>query len=200
MALIGLERRFMESPFKRILQRFLEFRIFQKFLKKHGCELTGSNILEAGCGVGYGLELIGKEFHPSKLVGFDIDPKMVQLARQRGLNSLVYVDDITQIHQPSETFDAVFAFTVLHHVIAWRQALREIHRVLKPRGLFLANELHKKTLDCLERFLGVTHPRNSRFHWSDLRKQLISIGFKIIEEYHLLNSIVFFLCLKETHL
>lgn len=42
------------------------------------------------------------------------------------------------IRLPSEKFDAVFIFDVLHHVPEWRSALKEINRVLKACCVLLA--------------------------------------------------------------
>ncbi len=42
--------------------------------------------------------------------------------------------DITDIHHPDASFDAIICNHVLEHVLADRQAMRELFRVLKPGG------------------------------------------------------------------
>jgi hypothetical protein len=49
----------MNNPLKRWLQKHVEFRVFRRHLEKHHIDLTGKAILDAGCGSGYGTELIG---------------------------------------------------------------------------------------------------------------------------------------------
>jgi SAM-dependent methyltransferase len=46
---------------------------------------------------------------------------------------------MTQIPWPDDTFDFIFAITVFEHVLDQKRAHVEIHRVLKPGGVFLNN-------------------------------------------------------------
>lgn len=46
--------------------------------------------------------------------------------------------DVQQIPSPNESYDAVIANHMLYHVPNRAQALREIHRILKPGGKFYA--------------------------------------------------------------
>ncbi|MFX1466859.1 MAG: class I SAM-dependent methyltransferase [Promethearchaeota archaeon] len=200
MAVDELEMKFMNSPLKKIMQKHLEFRIFKRFLASRKLSLMDKTILEVGCGSGYGLELITKEFQPIELVAFDINPEQIRLAKLRRLPVKLFVGNVTNIKLPSKKFDAVFVFTVFHHVEIWRVALKEVNRVLKPRGILLVNELNKKLLNRIERFLKVIHPKASRFDWIEFEKNLVSTGFKILEEKKFFFGLGFFLCVKAKHI
>ncbi|MHA2271835.1 MAG: class I SAM-dependent methyltransferase [Candidatus Hodarchaeales archaeon] len=190
------ELKLMNSPFKALMQRYFEFVIFKRFLKFNNLDLSGKAILEAGCGSGYGLELISKQFHPSDLVGFDILADQVDIARKRNTLANLFVGDVRNINLQSESFDVVFAFTVFHHVEGWRKALGEVNRVLKVNGLLLVNELNKRFLDRIERYLKVDHPERSRFDWIEFRQGLVSAGFRILKETLILMDFGFFMCQK----
>ncbi len=190
---------FMHSPFKRLMQKYIEFRIFKTFLASLNLDLAKKVILEVGCGSGYGLELISQTFHPAELYGFDILSEEVALAKQRQLPVNLFIGNVLDIKLPSQKFDAVFIFTVLHHVTGWQQALKEVNRVLKPKGVLLINELNRKVLNRFERYLKAFHPPNSRFNWDEFRLGLASAGFKVLRERFILNDFGFFLGLKVDH-
>jgi ubiquinone/menaquinone biosynthesis C-methylase UbiE len=196
MAMVGLEKWFMASPLKKLMQRNFEFRFFEQLLKSHRLTLDNKAILEVGCGSGYGLKLLNNRFSPNQLVGIDIDRAQLQHAQKTCPQARIYLGDVTDLSEPSNTFDGAFAFTVFHHVPKWRKGLREIYRVLKPRGVLLVNELDKGTLDWLERVLKIHHPPESRFTWEDFSKGLQKTGFKILQQSKILGAMGFFCCQK----
>ena len=175
------ELRFMNSPFRQFFLKYYEFKVFKKFLKKNNIDLNGKKILDAGCGCGYSSGLIIKEFQPEQLFAFDIMPEQVELAKQRRLSANLFVGDITDIKLPSEEFDAVFIFGILHHIPEWRKGLKEVYRVLKYGGILLDEEPDKKTLDRVERYLKIHHPEESKFKWSEFIKGLEDTGFSVVE-------------------
>ena len=188
---------FMNSRFRRFFQRYYEFRIFKQFLKKHSIDLTSKSILDAGCGSGYSSELIISEYKPKELFAFDILPEQVELAKSRRLIASLFVGDVTNIDLPSEKFDAVFAFAIMHHIPEWRLALREMNRVLKQNGVLLIEEPDKKALDDAERYLRITHPKDSRFEWTEFIKGLVESGFRVIESRKIyLGHFQSFMCKK----
>ena len=77
---------------------------------------------------------------PGDTVGIDIEPTVVERAREnaisQGLSNLRFeVASIYELPFPDESFDAVFAHTVLQHLGEPKRALGEIHRVMKPGGV-----------------------------------------------------------------
>ena len=97
-------------------------------------------VLEIGCGRGAGARLLLEEFRPATLHAFDLDYRMIRLARKylRGEprdRIGLYVGDAQRLPYRDGVLDAVFGFGVLHHVPDWRGSLKEIARVLKPGGV-----------------------------------------------------------------
>jgi SAM-dependent methyltransferase len=66
------------------------------------------------------------------------DAMVRQLQARRSNISRVMLDDMTQSALPDASFDCVVAVEVIEHVADDESFVREIHRVLKPGGHFLA--------------------------------------------------------------
>ena len=196
-----LEEKLMISPLKKLMLKYFELPIFLRLLRNLNTNLMDKSILEAGCGAGYGIEAIINHFHPKEYYAFDINKKMVERSRSRARNQIVdakvFQGDITKIPLPSQKFDAVFIFTVLHHEVRWRDALREVNRVLKPDGLLFVNEINNRSLDWFERYVKVYHPKAARFTWKTFRKELQKTGFSIKNEFLFLRDLGFFICGKK---
>lgn len=104
-----------------------------------GYELTG-DALEIGSGSGAMAEGVAATFPTVRLTVTDIDEAMVASARRRLAgrpNVTVEQADVADLAFPSDSFDTVTSYLMLHHVISWREALREGARVLRPGGVFL---------------------------------------------------------------
>ena len=192
-----LDLAFVNSLMKRFMLKYFEMITFKKFLKSHKIRLTNKTILDAGCGSGFGLKLIEESFHPSNLFGFDILPEQVLRAQKRNSKARISIGDITNIKFPSEMFDAVFVFTVLHHIPDYPVALKEISRILKPGGVLLIDELNKRLINFFDKFLGVKHPEKSRFEWSELLRTIDDADFKTLSKKTLFIGFGLFLCQKE---
>lgn len=106
-------------------------------------ELTG-DVLEIGSGGGDMADGMTQLFPDVRLTVTDMDDDMVASARrrvERHENAIVEQADVTALHYDDASFDAVTSYLMLHHVIAWREALLEVARVLRPGGLLLGYDL-----------------------------------------------------------
>ncbi len=135
-----LERWFVNSPLRQAMQA-LVIRWVRAVIPLS----PGADILEIGCGAGAGARMLAQQFNPRRLLLTDIDLQMVGLAQSRLSPEVLpptrfCVGDAARLPFRSETAHAVFGFGFLHHVPAWRDALAEIHRVLKPGGVYYFEE------------------------------------------------------------
>ncbi|MBI2891935.1 MAG: class I SAM-dependent methyltransferase [Deltaproteobacteria bacterium] len=195
MKLNRIELWMMNNPLRRAGQRWIELPLFERMLRRAGVDLTGKRLLDAGCGSGFSTELLARRLRPGRLVGFDLMPEQIERARARCPEAELRVGDISAIAEPDGAFDAVFVFGILHHVPEWREALREIHRVLAPGGVLLVEELHGRTAEWADRWLGTEHPRAAAFDWPTFRGGLEAAGLEIVEWRRLsLGTFASFLC------
>lgn len=88
-------------------------------------------------GIGTGLVALALSEMGFNVVGIDISPLMLRHAWER-IGSRVAVADAAALPVASGSIRQVYAVWVLHHVHHRAAAFREIARVLRPGGLFVA--------------------------------------------------------------
>lgn len=103
-----------------------------KFIKRNFIK-TG-RLLEIGCADGaLGYSIIQAGWHVD---GIELSEKAANIARKKGLDVFVAnVEDSIPID--SNMYDIVVAGEVIEHIFDTDYFLREIHRVLKKRGIFI---------------------------------------------------------------
>jgi len=180
MLLNRIEKALMNNPIRAAIQRRVEV----ARLVTMGGRMQGGVALEVGCGRGVGTGLILDELGAERVDAFDLDPDMVALARERlgsrGDRVRLWVGDVTRIDAPDASYDAVFDFGIVHHVVRWRDALAEIRRVLRPGGRFYAEEVLAEFIHHpLWRRL-LDHPMEDRFDHDAFAGALVETGFDLI--------------------
>ncbi len=100
----------------------------------------GMRLLDGGCGPGTITLDLAKIVAPGEVVGIDIEPSQIELARtmaaERGVSNVHFeVADLYSLPFPDESFDAVFLHGVLEHLSDPVRGLREVLRVLKQGGV-----------------------------------------------------------------
>ncbi|MEX2055183.1 MAG: class I SAM-dependent methyltransferase [Candidatus Andersenbacteria bacterium] len=109
----------------------------------------GERYLDAGCGQGGWLLYLKTLGH--HVAGIDIAPKTIASLKTYDSTLELKVGSISQIAYPDEHFAGVIALGTLEYVDgAVPQALREVHRVLKPNGFFF---IEVPILNSLRRWL-----------------------------------------------
>ncbi|MEK5400656.1 class I SAM-dependent methyltransferase [Paenibacillus sp. FSL K6-2859] len=103
----------------------------------------GKRVLDLGCGTGT-LTLLLKQAYPrAKVTGLDIDPNVLRIAEKKAVDKemdIVFNQGISfELPYPDHSFDRVVTSLMFHHLTLENKlrTLKEIFRVLKPRG-----ELH----------------------------------------------------------
>ncbi|MBN1613123.1 MAG: class I SAM-dependent methyltransferase [Deltaproteobacteria bacterium] len=175
MRLSEREFRAMNSVFRRLVQRTVEFPIFRHF----DVPVRGMDVLEIGCGTGYGAQfLLGMA--PKSYVGIDLMPEQIALARQRRLEAAEFhVQDAADLGRfASAGIDTVVIFGALHHIRAWRQVVAECARVLKIGGWLYVEEPEGAILNFWELLFRWGHP-DEPLTLRELRAELASKGFTI---------------------
>ncbi len=188
MKMNWVEKMLMNNPIRAAFQIWYEVPLLERL----GGRTEGMRVLEVGCGRGVGTEQILNRFGASSVLAMDLDPDMVRLARKRLMKypadrlSLT-VGDVTAIQAEDQSFDAVFDFAIIHHVPVWQDALKEIHRVLKPGGRFFFQEVTSHALEKWSYQTFMVHPDENRFSGTEFINELerlgIQVGIKKTEKY-----------------
>ena len=104
----------------------------------------GIRVCDLGCAQGVALMLMARAFPRSRFVGFDISAQAIEVARQaaasQGLTNLSFeVRDAALLAGEDElagAFDYVLAFDAIHDQTRPREALKGVHAILAPGGMF----------------------------------------------------------------
>jgi ubiquinone/menaquinone biosynthesis C-methylase UbiE len=109
------------------------------------------------------------------------------------------VGNIRHIPAVGASYDAVFNFGAIHHVVRWRQALAEIARVLKPGRPFYCEEILSKyiTHPLWGRFMD--HPQEDRFDTPQFISALQQNGFSIRAFRQLADLYLWVVAVKDNH-
>jgi SAM-dependent methyltransferase len=109
-------------------------------------------VLDVGCGTADFTERLRRDLGV-EVTGLDLSPRMVELARARGIAA--GQGDIQALPFGNESFDCVLANRVLYHLPDLDKGLSEIARVLYPGGRLVAitySDLHLAQLfECVGR-------------------------------------------------
>ena len=136
MKLNWFGRALLNGPARAIAQAYVASR-----MERLGGRVPGGHVLEVGCGGGVGVTTIIELFGAAQVEAIDLDPKMIERARRRlasyGPDRVkLTVGNVTSLIAKTATFDAVFDFGAIHLEPAWKEAIAQVARVLKPGGRF----------------------------------------------------------------
>ena len=113
---------------------------FQKF--------KGRRLLEVGCGMG--TDLLQFARGGAFCTGIDITPRSVEVSSLHfGLYDMradFVLGDGERLPFADESFDVIYSNGVLHHTADTAQAVRELHRVLRPDGVAKVMLYHRDSL------------------------------------------------------
>lgn len=113
--------------------------ILEQLLHSDSIFKPNSKVLEAGCGVGAQTIILARRNPDCSFVSVDISTSSLEIAQrqvkiQKLKNVAFEVSDLRHLPYPDNSFDYVFVCFVLEHIDSQKEALFQLHRVLKPGG------------------------------------------------------------------
>ena len=106
----------------------------------------GQRVLEVGCGPGFftipAAKIVGEK---GSVYALDVSPLAVERVQQKieregATNVETILADAAQTGLPDQSFDLIFAFGFAHAAGSMENILAELHRLLKPAGIFSIEE------------------------------------------------------------
>jgi SAM-dependent methyltransferase len=140
-------------------------------------EATPRRVLEVGCGPGEASERIRRDLG-ADVVAVDISPRMVELARSRGVDARIA--DVQELPFADREFDCALAAWMLYHVPDVDRALGELARVLRPGGRLVAATNALEHLHELRELVGLP-PRPSTPFSAENGEELLRRHFARVE-------------------
>ena len=100
-------------------------------------------VLEAGCGEGYGADLIAEKAR--RVIGLDYDESAVAHVRARYPRVDMRHGNLAELPLADGAVDVVVNFQVIEHLWDQAQFVAECHRVLRPGGVLLMSTPNRIT-------------------------------------------------------
>jgi SAM-dependent methyltransferase len=134
-----------------------------RVLASQGRLLPIARAISLGCGFGELERSLTSRGIVRKIEAYDFSEAAIaeacRLAWEQQLRNVTYqVADLEQLKLPTQSVDAVFAHQSIHHIDGLERLFSEIHKALKPGGIF---HLHE--------FVGP-----SRFQWTEAQLALVN--------------------------
>ena len=144
----------------------------------------GMTVLELGCGAGYFTQELARS--GADIIAIDVSPELLEIARTKcsSQNVEYQIQNAYALSYSEAVFDSVVGSSVLHH-LEIEEALRDIYRVLKPRGSIYFTEPNmlnpqiaiQKNIPWIKRKLGDSPDETAFFRWK-LWRLLERIGYR----------------------
>lgn len=94
-------------------------------------DCNGRKVIDIGCGKGRFIRVLQSRFPQGQYYGMDISAEMLKHCPEGVVTS---VGNMLNIQYPDSTFDCVYSVEAIEHAINIEGAVREMVRILKPRG------------------------------------------------------------------
>jgi SAM-dependent methyltransferase len=104
---------------------------------------VGRDVLEAGCGEGYGADLIAGV--AGRVIGLDYDESAVAHVKARYPRVEMHHGNLASLPLPGAAVDVVVNFQVIEHLWDQAQFVAECFRVLRPGGVLLMSTPNRIT-------------------------------------------------------
>lgn len=152
------------------------FRRHEVVYERLAARCAGRDVLEAGCGEGYGADLIGDVAR--RVIGLDYDESAVAHVKTRYPRVEMLHGNLASLPLPDAAVDVVVNFQVIEHLWDQGQFVAECLRVLRPGGVLLISTPNRITFSP-GRDIPINPFHTRELNAGELTELLTSEGFRI---------------------
>ena len=151
------------------------------------CSTSVASFMEIGCGTGFVLQAVARDFPNIRLVGSEIYPEGIDFAAKRIKRGEFMQTDARQIPFIAE-FDAIGSFDVIEHVEEDEAVLQQIHLALSNHDgfLLLTAPQHRWLWSSVDDH--ACHVR--RYTMRELHDKVVRAGFTIVRSTSFVTSLL----------
>jgi 2-polyprenyl-3-methyl-5-hydroxy-6-metoxy-1,4-benzoquinol methylase len=142
-------------------------------------ELAGrcKQVLDLGCGTGFGTYVLAAKTQADTVVGIDLDEHAVKWGQTRypRANLTIRRQDVgaPELDSHQDSFDLVFCSNVMEHVSDYNAVLKRVHGLLRPGGLYFQVTPSSG------------HSRGNKYHITNMT---VPVWQHVLQSYHFLNQ------------
>jgi ubiquinone/menaquinone biosynthesis C-methylase UbiE len=139
-----------------------------------GVDIKDKDILEIGSGRGGGLSFVNRYLSPKTATGVDLNSKAVEFCNKHYTDKNIefYQSNAQELSFKENSFDVVINLESSHRYSKMDKFLAEVHRVLRPGGVFLFSDFRDDT------------------EFEDLNKQLNNCELTLISDEDITPNVV----------
>ena len=136
-----------------------------RLIKKIGRILNPASILEIGCGTGINLVRLNKLFPDSRIIGLDISPDMLNVARSKitQISNISLINEMFDQHTSLPKFELILCSYTASTVQDLPLFLSAIETHLADQGHFACVDFHSCNNIAFERWISHSIPIRTHF-------------------------------------
>lgn len=150
-------------------------------------------LLDLGCGPGNIASAIIQAKPNAQLIGVDLSPRMIELAKQQVPEGKFYEGNISEPSNFGKNFDGVILGFVLPYldVHSTKELLMKVNEVTNPSGYLLMLTMvdeETKTIVKTNQSMDDHSIEITYYSINDLKKMIINSGYQLIQEEQFVNE------------
>lgn len=118
-----------------VFEQAANIRIIDRFAELTGLG-AGARVADLGCGSGVFTDELDRRGYAAE--GVDISPRLIEVAREKYPRCAFHVGDVEALPFEDAAFDGILLSGLVHHFPDPSPCAREVARVLRPGGAFMA--------------------------------------------------------------
>lgn len=153
-------------------------------------------VLDLGCGYGWHCKF-AIEKGASQVLGIDVSQKMIEEAKRRNAEEKIEyrLCGIEEYEYPENAWDCVISNLALHYIKDLEKTFQQVHKTLKPNGIFIFNIEHPSFTAGVEQDWIYTKDKKPLYwpidnYFMPGERKTRFLGCDVVKQHHTLTQIL----------